>query len=80
VKLSAYRAYQSSGIFLNDDINTVKSAYDSVLTGEHDPSLCVEDVARYVLKMYNRGIVDPGKLHEMSALYFRMRRAGQRRA
>jgi len=69
--MSANCAYQSSGIFLDDDINIVKAAYDGVLSAEQDPCLRVDEVARYVLKMYDRGIVDPGKLQRMSALYFR---------
>lgn len=48
-----------AGIFLNDDINIVKAACDTVVSAEHDPALRRADVARYVLKMYDRGVVDP---------------------
>lgn len=51
--------YQRSGIFLNEDINVVKSAYETVLSAEPDSALSATDVARYVLKMYDRGVVDP---------------------
>ncbi|MGV1821799.1 hypothetical protein G6L32_26085 [Agrobacterium tumefaciens] len=69
--MSVNRAFQSSGIFLDDDINIVKAAYDGVLSTEQDPYLRVDEVARYVLKMYDRGVVDPGKLERLSTLYFR---------
>lgn len=67
----AHHEYQSSGIFLNDDINVVKAAYENVLSAEHDLALCRTDVARYVLKMYDRGVVDPLKLQQLAGLYFR---------
>ncbi|QDG94401.1 hypothetical protein NIBR502774_17710 (plasmid) [Rhizobium sp. NIBRBAC000502774] len=69
--MPANHEYQSSGIFLNDDINIVKSAYENVLSVERDPALPRTDVARYVLKMYDRGVVDPLKLQRLAALYFR---------
>jgi len=63
--------YLSAGIFLNEDINIVKAAYENVVSAERDPTLCPADVARYVLKMYDRGVVDPSKLQQLAALYFR---------
>ncbi|MDP9563395.1 UNVERIFIED_ORG: hypothetical protein J2740_004607 [Rhizobium nepotum] len=69
--MQASHEYQSSGIFLNEDINIVKAAYEKVLSTERDLDLCRMDVARYVLKMYERGIVDPLKLERLAALYFR---------
>jgi hypothetical protein len=41
------------------------------VSAERDPALCPADVARYVLKMYDRGVVDPSKLQQLAALYFR---------
>ncbi|CUX50002.1 MULTISPECIES: hypothetical protein [Rhizobium/Agrobacterium group] len=69
--MHASHEYQSSGIFLNEDINIVKAAYENVLSAERDPALCRADVARYVLKMYDRGVVDPLKLQRLATLYFR---------
>ncbi|WCJ64167.1 hypothetical protein [Agrobacterium tumefaciens] len=63
--------YQSSGIFLNEDINIIEAAYENVLSLERNPALCRADVARYVLKMYDRGVVDPLKLQRLATLYFR---------
>ncbi|OAE47944.1 hypothetical protein [Agrobacterium tumefaciens] len=67
----ANHEYQSSGIFLDEDINIVKAAFDNVVSAEPDPALCRAEVARYVLKMYDRGVVDPLKLQQLTALYFR---------
>lgn len=69
--MNASHDYQSSGIFLNEDINIVQAAYENVVSAERDPALCRADVARYVLKMYDRGVVDPSKLQQLAALYFR---------
>lgn len=69
--MQASHDYLTSGIFLNEDINIVKAAYENVLSAEQDPALCRTDVARYVLKMYDRGVVDPLKLQRLAALYFR---------
>lgn len=69
--MAATHEYKSSGIFLDDDINIVKAAYDNVLLGESDQTLSRMDVARYVLKMYDRGVVDPAKLQRLAELYFR---------
>ncbi|WP_233284842.1 hypothetical protein [Agrobacterium tumefaciens] len=66
-EMHANHEYESSGIFLNDDINIVKA----VVSSEEGPALCRADVARYVLKMYDRGLVDLSKLQQMAALYFR---------
>ncbi|MDO3445536.1 hypothetical protein [Agrobacterium sp. V1] len=63
--------YQSSGIFLNEDMNIIEAAYENVLSVERNPALCRADVARYVLKMYDRGVVDPLKLQRLATLYFR---------
>lgn len=63
--------YQSSGIFLNEDINIIEAAYENVLSVERNPALGRADVARYVLKMYDRGVVDPLKLQRLATLYFR---------
>ncbi len=69
--MHANDGYKSSGIFLDQDINIVKAAYDTVVSAERDPALCRADVARYVLKMYDRGVVDPSKLQQLAVLYFR---------
>lgn len=37
--------YLSAGIFLNEDINIVKAAYENVASAERDPPLCSADVA-----------------------------------
>ncbi len=69
--MSAVREYLRSAIFLNDDINVVQAAYERVLLSQPDPALCREEIARYVLAMYNRGIIDPEKLERLATLYFR---------
>jgi|EndMetStandDraft_2_1072991.scaffolds.fasta_scaffold1945051_1 hypothetical protein len=70
-EMHEHHYYQRSGIFLNEDINVVKSAYETVLSAEPDSALSATDVARYVLKMYDRGVVDPSKLQGLAVLYFR---------
>ncbi|MDQ1183978.1 hypothetical protein QE408_001100 [Agrobacterium larrymoorei] len=66
--------HQSQGIFLNDDMHIVQSAYSGVISEQWE-SLGPDtaDVARYVLRMYDRGIVDADKLTRLTSLHFRRR-------
>ncbi len=48
--MPANHEYQSSGIFMNDDINIVKLTSENFLSAEKDPALSGTDVARYILK------------------------------
>jgi hypothetical protein len=75
-EMYANHEYKSSGIFLDKDIDIVKTAYEAVVSGERDPALSRADVARYVLKMYDRGVVNPSKLQQLAALYFRTKLRG----
>lgn len=52
-------------------MTVVQGAYERVLLSQPDSALCREEVARYVLTMYNRGIIDPAKLERPAILYFR---------
>ncbi|MDQ1199326.1 hypothetical protein QE435_005083 [Rhizobium sp. SORGH_AS 787] len=65
--------HQSPGVFLNDDLRIVQTAYSGVIAQvckALGPSHA--EVARYVLRMYDRGIVDPQKLQQIATLHFKV--------
>lgn len=66
--------HQSQGVFLNDDMRVIQAAYRGVIA-ENWQALGPDtaDVARYVLRMYDRGIVDADKLTRLTSLHFRNR-------
>ncbi len=73
-KMSFHYQHQSPGIFLNDDLKVVHIAYSGVMgEGWQTAKPCQAEVARYVLRMYDRGIVDPGKLQRITSLHFHSR-------
>ncbi|MGN8153710.1 hypothetical protein ACTJK5_15695 [Agrobacterium sp. 22094] len=66
--------HQSQGVFLNDDMRVVQTAYNGVLSEQWEPiAPDTADVARYVLRMYDRGIVDAEKMTRLASLHFRYR-------
>lgn len=72
--MSAQHQYHTPGVFLNHDVSVVRAAYEGVMAqgwGRTSPSDA--EVARYVLRMYDRGIVDIDRLQELAALHFRNR-------
>lgn len=65
---------QSQGVFLNDDMRVIQAAYSGVMSEQWEPlGPDTADVARYVLRMYDRGIVDAEKLTRLTSLHFRNR-------
>ncbi|NTJ44876.1 hypothetical protein G6L28_19985 [Agrobacterium larrymoorei] len=72
--MSLHHGHQNPGIFLNEDMQIVQSAFDQVL-GERWEAIgpSGSEVARYVLRMYDRGIVDPVQLARLACLHFRGR-------
>ncbi len=75
--MSLHHGYQDPGIFLNEDMHIVQNAYDLVCAEQREalePSR--PEVARYVLRMYDRGIVDPIKLTRLASLHFRSKYHG----
>ena len=62
------------GVFLNDDMRVVQTAYNCVLSERWEPvGPDTADAAGYVLRMYDRGIVDADKLTRLTSLHFRNR-------
>ena len=80
-KMSLLYQHQSPGVFLNDDLRIVHIAYSGVIAeGWETLKPCHAEVARYVLRMYDRGIVDPAKLQQIASLHFHSRMQSSRRA
>lgn len=72
--MSFHYQHQSPGVFLNDDLRIVQTAYSGVIgEGWKTFEPCHAEVARYVLRMYDRGIVDPQKLQQITSLHFQSR-------
>ncbi|WP_288426462.1 hypothetical protein [uncultured Agrobacterium sp.] len=72
--MSFHYQHQSPGVFLNDDLRIVQTAYSGVIAEVGQtfrPSHA--EVARYVLRMYDRGIVDAQKLQQITSLHFHSR-------
>lgn len=72
--MSLHYQHQSPGVFLDDDLRIAQTAYSGVIAeGWKTLEPCHAEVARYVLRMYDRGIVDPNKLQQITTLYFQSR-------
>lgn len=65
---------RSTGVFLNEDLRLAQIAYLRVIGKCGDVAVPYQsEVARYVLRMYERGLVDPEKLAELTCAHFRFR-------
>lgn len=55
-------------------MRVIQAAYSGVMSEQWEPlGPDTADVARYVLRMYDRGIVDAEKLTRLTSLHFRNR-------